>query len=656
MCMRKFQSFAFAGAIALAGVAGFSACSSDDAAEAPINPTFDGESVKAAFAINVAAPSKGGTRMDGGNTQQGVSWSYLSMDNIYLMALNKGNESTFPADGSAIDLMTKLSNPSSVTTSKSSHIYKNISIPVGTTDFLFYATRGTAAKTTDNATTKFQKGIINSSLYADNAVIGTTNDINFSLVKILSSTDQLNFSTVGDAFASYVNAVKNVSGWSSTDDAVLASLYTAFTKENSHIACSANGVRRMMSDLYTSVKARQTALSDGDAKTLAGQILSAILNKSTTGAVIKFSALTTADDTYTLTYETNVDEKYKKFPSTFNLPDGAAQLSIASTGDFSFVTSATVGPDGNLVNVNGLTYPACVSYYVNTPAKASDKEIQTSEWQATTTNWDNWSEWNSWTDAVAPTTRSIALKNNINYGVACLATTVKCANVTLKDNAKTVVGGTTEDNDVNIGTGFQVTGILIGGQPGQVGWQYVNTSSSNEDRKAVIYDNSLASITATTAGSSTNYTLLFDNYKGGGTQENVNVAIELLNNKQDFYGVNGIIPKGQKFYLVGQLTLGATGNISSSAAVPTPKWPVYGGTGEGKLPASYENRYPAMAGRAGQAINRVFVQDYTTTANFTIKDLKKAYVTIPDLRASQLQLGLSVDLTWKTGLTFDVNL
>ena len=80
MCMRKFQNFAFAGAIALAGAAGLTACSSDDAAEAPLNPTFDGESVKTAFAINVAAPSKGGTRMAGSDTQQGDTWSYLKCD------------------------------------------------------------------------------------------------------------------------------------------------------------------------------------------------------------------------------------------------------------------------------------------------------------------------------------------------------------------------------------------------------------------------------------------------------------------------------------------------------------------------------------------------------------------------------------------------
>ena len=53
---------------------------------------------------------------------------------------------------------------------------------------------------------------------------------------------------------------------------------------------------------------------------------------------------------------------------------------------------------------------------------------------------------------------------------------------------------------------------------------------------------------------------------------------------------------------------------------------------------------------------RVFIQDYTTTADFTINSLKNAYVTIPDLRASKLQLGLSVDLSWRAGVTYDVTI
>ena len=75
-----------------------------------------------------------------------------------------------------------------------------------------------------------------------------------------------------------------------------------------------------------------------------------------------------------------------------------------------------------------------------------------------------------------------------------------------------------------------------------------------------------------------------------------------------------------------------------------------GGTASGSInwPKTTKSNFPATN------VNRVFIQDYTTTANFTINSLKNAYVTIPDLRASKLQLGLSVDLTWQNGLTFEV--
>ena len=642
--MKKLNHYVLNGAIALLSTAGLVACSSsDEIADAPVNPTYDGKSVKTAFAINVAAPSKGGTRMTGSDTQQGDSWSYLKMSNIYLMALGET-----PADASAINLLTNLADPTSVNDTRSSHIYKNISIPVGTSDFLFYATRGEAANSSSSVDDKFKKGVINSSLYnTNNTPISKPSEINFSLEKVVA--DLATFNSRGTDIVSYLNSVASVAGWSSTTDAVLKDAFDTFTATATNRSCSSFGLRRMMSDLYNVVSARKSATGlSSDIQTLADNIISAI--KNTSGDNIHFVVAASPSDGCTLEYSSSTG--YDKFPADFNLPEGAAQYSCThgGTNPFVFTNSATVGQT-NTVDVANVSYPACIAYYVNTPAKASDKEMQDNEWKTTTSAWNTAFDVASvWYNAVTPATRSIALKNNINYGVACLATTVKCANVILKDNAK-VVASASADNDVNIGTGFEVTGILIGGQPGQVGWQYVNTTA--DGRNAVVYDKSLTSITANTTGSSTNYTLLFDNYKGGGTQENVNVAIELVNDKQDFYGVNGIIPKGQKFYLVGQLTLSSPGNISGS--VTTPKWPKYG-TEADNLPTSYQGRYPAMAGTAGEAINRVFVQDYTTTANFTIKDLKKAYVTIPDLRASQLQLGLSVDLTWQTGLTFNVDL
>jgi len=52
---------------------------------------------------------------------------------------------------------------------------------------------------------------------------------------------------------------------------------------------------------------------------------------------------------------------------------------------------------------------------------------------------------------------------------------------------------------------------------------------------------------------------------------------------------------------------------------------------------------------------RVFMQDYMTSATFVINEtsLQHALVSVPDLRSGQISLGLSVDLQWRTGLTFN---
>lgn len=45
-----------------------------------------------------------------------------------------------------------------------------------------------------------------------------------------------------------------------------------------------------------------------------------------------------------------------------------------------------------------------------------------------------------------------------------------------------------------------------------------------------------------------------------------------------------------------------------------------------------------------------------TTGESPIKTLQNAYVTIPDLRSSQLSFGLSVDLEWRPGMEFEADL
>ena len=109
-----------------------------------------------------------------------------------------------------------------------------------------------------------------------------------------------------------------------------------------------------------------------------------------------------------------------------------------------------------------------------------------------------------------------------------------------------------------------------------------------------------------------------------------------------------MIPKQGTFYLVGKIDLKAA--IAANEAKE-----------EGKLqfPDRGLFHYPPFNGD-GDTVEfiRVFMQDYMTKVTFKFSEtsLQHAYMTVPDLRASQISLGLSVDVQWKAGLDFEVEL
>jgi hypothetical protein len=198
-----------------------------------------------------------------------------------------------------------------------------------------------------------------------------------------------------------------------------------------------------------------------------------------------------------------------------------------------------------------------------------------------------------------------------------------------------ILGGAAEDQ-INIdGTKMKVTGLLIGGQPANVDWNMINPDDAFTK---IIYDNDITfketalSATTTTAD---NYTIVLDNFKTG-DQANVYFALQLTNGDKDFYGKYGMIPKDHTFYLVGTMTLPA----SSDGWI-----------------AKHKTAHPDYR-ITEEATQRVFVQDYMTTATVTISAdaLKNAVSSIPDLRSTETVFGLSVDLKWETGLSFDVTI
>ena len=640
--MNRINNYVLNGAIALLSTAGLVACSSDDVTEAPVNPTYDGNSVKTQFAINVADNTpKNSTRMSGENTQQ---TGYLSMANIYLLPIKTTGSQLIDAD-TEVQSLIPLNDPNSVSTTRSSHIYSDVNVPVGANNFLFYSTRKNLGTDMNN---KFITGSIKGTLIGATTVpaVDNTSDITFTLEEILDATNNSSLTTVEGYFEAYLKSIKDVANWSTQSDNDLATLYTQFTNFNTGIrAGSAFAVLKLVSDLYDKVKPISDNGTDPE-KTIAQNIVNAIT--ATTGNVtVEVNSNITNENPYSLKYSTS-NTNITNFPAAQGLPEGAAQLTITS-GEFMYKNQPSIG-DGTITdptfNIYNLTYPAPITYFDNTPLKATDKEIQTGEWQTSASNWDSWDDWANWGDVILSTSRSVALKNNINYGVACLKTTFKCSNAgTLVDNKAAIIPGQNNQTITVPTAGFPVTGILIGGQPEIVNWQYISTSTQAADYEYVAYDRDLTNIYAVKTGSPvSNYTLVLDNYTEAPTgQSKVNVAVELVNTAEDFYGKDGLIAKGQKFYLIATL--------DPNQGRPV-QWPSYNGTNPSfDLKDSYKGRYPVQNSK-----NRVFVQDFTTKADFTINTLKNAYVTLPDLRASLLQLGLSVDLTWKSGMTFDVPL
>ena len=668
--MNRINNYVLNGAIALLSTAGLVACSSsDDVTDAPVNPTYDGKSVKTQFAINIATPVTGNpsTRMSGGNTQNGGGASgntnsFLGMKNIKLIpftdkpTVTVANPSYSAATEVAISKIISLKDleNSDIASDKSSKIYTDVNIPVGTKNFIFYGTGpfGTTIPT------KLEQGILT---LTDDANVDNTNDIKFQLNTILDGSNSI--TAAQTSFINYLNAIANAkaviseteTAWSSVTEEQNATLHGAYAN---FTGIGSTGARAGSADaILKTVEQLYNLLSSIPQENLYYPFVNAIQTaiKGSSSSGITLTVSNTDPNNVTLTYSMS-DTKLTNFPRENGLPDGAMQLSF-NNNNFSYKSSANVGTASDLVfDVAKLTYPAALAYFVNTPARATTAEIPTTgtdAWPTTVNAWDAaWEssgKYSSWTQTVNSNSRTVALQYNINYGVACLETTFQCKSglTELEDNAGAFSStGGTNNNSITIPTdGFKVTGIIIGGQTQSVNWDFLNPTT---DRAYAVYDRYMAGkdgmndFIYAKAGtqSDANYTLVFDNYVNPQSpstpQEAVNIAIELENNSNaEFYGVDGKIAIGQKFYLIGKLDPNDnTGTISNANNI---SW-----TDEDK------SNIPA------RKVTRVFIQDYTTKANFTINSLKNAYVTIPDLRASKLQLGLSVDLTWQNGLTFEV--
>lgn len=627
--MKKINFFSFASAVLLASAAGMTSCSSDS-----IEPTggsgVAGQVVKTQFYLNIpyAGNDEGGnarvsTRMTEHYTQNDKKFLGLSNMEMFSFTGTPGtSEGEMSTSTAALKLGTSgnassKDNVSGTDMTSWRSVYRDIAIPVGTKYIILYAKAPRNLYNGNSASTiqrnNFEAGFL-SNPYESQTNATALSSLNFNLKTIYATS---NFAEDGNAILTALNTIagtyievvdegsKKTIKWSDinknspadfgteNEREALATRYDKFTKLT---AGSANSVKQLITDLKNVIGGKNESTENELAKKIVENCKTAL--------------------------ETTL--KSVTFPRDKDLPDGVAKVKWEN-GQFAFVEANSVGigtaNTNNNIDYTKITYPAELAYFVSSPVKTSQEEITAVANLPTYEQWINETYWAGYKDEVENRTRFVALQYPLQYGVACLKSIIKCNGTSLEDNAKDGNFGYDNNNTISVPAGgFNVTGILVGGQPQGVAWNFEPYATNTNDFKYTIYDNRMNSgFAAKSTESSPNYTLVLDNKDGSGSsQSNVFVTVELQNNSnEDFYGAEGIIPKNTKFYLVGELKL---------------------------------------SGNTTETVDRVFVKDHTTVANFTITSLKKAYNHIPDLRTSKINVGLAVDLSWQKGITFNVDL
>lgn len=384
--MRIFNKYAYMGAIALIGAVGFTACSSDDDLAAQQNPTFNGESVKTQFAINIPAAGKKDTRLGQDIVQGQADPVFRGIDNISLIPFKDT-----PAAGKTGESIINLGaiQPGELGEGTGAKVYYDVELAEGVNNFLFYgeATEATGAEKANGAL---------------KATIATAVDnIKFELVPISSPATSEETTKLLAALNAVAGTEFSGKKWSeSTTD--LQQYYQSFIRLK---AGSAASIKLALNNLETGIT---IAAANGE-DDLKNAILASIDGAIGASGTIK-------DCTY---------------PRNLGLPDGSAQIKWNNASSaFEYITSANVG-DLSYTDMENFVYPASLYYWVNTPIKTSNKSLAdqyATDWETCLGLYENDNA------AVSASTASVALKDPINYAVGRFDLLAKFNAETVKDN------------------------------------------------------------------------------------------------------------------------------------------------------------------------------------------------------------------------------
>ena len=460
--------------------------------------------------------------------------------------------------------------------SRTYYYYDNCVLMSGVNAFLCY---GRASQASDDKH-------INGSLVETFPLDIAPKNIRFSLESISTRTAH----ATATALANYMTAIANAEGnsvkWKDAPNTTLGVMYLNFL----------NKIEK-----------------DGGGEPLPG---------STTNIYFYTQTLKSALNNLTLTDPTNIaireaiisaidnyNNAWNGFPASIGLPDGAAVIRWTGTSFQPQLSTTT------LADINGIdryAYPAELYYYGNSRIYTSSIDKRKEKY--TDRDWTSILADYEYADGVvSPNTTSVAIKEPLQYGVAHVQIKLKKTdNTYLTDAANT---------NLTIGTtSFPLTGILIGGQL-PVGYDFSPTTTypvySEADIK-FIYDNQVPTLYLSSSADAAQLinTLVLQSYD----KKKVPVALEFVNNSdKDFKGLDGIVLKGTKFYLVGEID-----------------------------PEQFKDD-PRTEIR-----DRVFTQDYTTILNMKVTGLEKAYNVVPNLLSPRLEMGIELQPRWVATTPYEV--
>lgn len=430
--------------------------------------------------------------------------------------------------------------------SNNSHFYDNASIPSGMNRVLVYG------KAIDNGSVSSKAGLHRNGALTTSVMnsISHANDISFSLLPINTNTEIGDIDGKIDMLVEALNGV--VSALREASDPAISSIYESIKKDNKIMSCSYVTFEYIMRDVVAQVQQVGNTESFTSIMTAIQQLNTAL---STVGS---------------------------SFPASYGIPEGAYGFWWNGDDFVRLISSVNIA----LIDPAQYCYPPNLWYYTNSPIRTTREEGVIAQYKEANKKWNQNIVEVYYTDEqkVTPFSRSVAIENQLQYGVAMLELSL----------------GACEVADA---MGCPLTGIIVGDQK-DADFNFNPLSSVSR----YVYDNVVSGLSLDSSASATSVeTLVLQTVDN----QTVHFALEFKNTTGNaLHCQQGDILPNAKFYLAGKLDPNASG-------VTRP-----------------------------QGLNSVFVKDHKTHVTARITSLTGAYNTVPDLHEPQLEIGVMAEMKW----------